>query len=162
MSPVLPTERIAHLTYGWRLLRCGISTRLMTAVGHLRQISTLPTLSECPLRSGRGQSSATQQINASAKCRPEDGAPAQGECDRPGRHSGTHSIFTFAALMTSPHLAESLRRYSAKASSGPGTGCTAKRSRYFFRNSGSLTIFCTSALTFLPLHGFSRSTVSTV
>jgi predicted phage terminase large subunit-like protein len=39
-----------------------------------------------------------------------------------------HSIFTFAALMTSPHFAESLRRYSAKASSGPGTGCTAKRS----------------------------------
>ena len=51
--------------------------------------------------------------------------------------------------MTSPHLAESLRRYSAKASTGPGIGCTAKRSRYFFWNSGSLTTFCTSALTFL-------------
>ena len=43
-----------------------------------------------------------------------------------------HSIFTFAALMTSSHLAESLRRNSAKASSGPGTGCTAKRSIYRF------------------------------
>src|SRR5262249_28450486 len=40
------------------------------------------------------------------------------------RHS-SYSIFTFAALMTSPHLADSLRRSSAKASSGPGTGCTA-------------------------------------
>ena len=53
--------------------------------------------------------------------------------------------------MTSPHLAESLRKYSAKASSGPGTGCTAKRSRYFFWNSGSLMILCASALTFLMM-----------
>src|SRR5438128_1009227 len=53
--------------------------------------------------------------------------------------------------MTSPHLADSLRKYSAKASSAPGTGCTAKRSRYLFWNSGSLTIFCTSALTFLMM-----------
>src|SRR5262249_5985934 len=69
----------------------------------------------------------------------------------PSWHGGIHSIFTFAALMTSPHLAESLRKYLAKASSGPGTGCTAKRSRYFFWNSGSLMIFCTSALTFLMM-----------
>jgi Phage integrase family len=48
--------------------------------------------------------------------------------------------YTRAARMTSPHLAESLRRYSAKASSGPGTGCTAKRSSFFFWNSGSLTM----------------------
>jgi hypothetical protein len=33
MPPVLLTERIAHLSYGRRLLRCGISTSLMTAVG---------------------------------------------------------------------------------------------------------------------------------
>ena len=50
------------------------------------------------------------------------------------RHNGgwclaSHSIFTCAVWMTSPHLAESLRKYSAKASSGPGIGCTAKRSR---------------------------------
>jgi hypothetical protein len=29
---VLPTERIANHNYGRRLLRCGISTRLMTAL----------------------------------------------------------------------------------------------------------------------------------
>src|ERR1700733_1815918 len=72
--------------------------------------------------------------------------------DQPGtqrhRTGNAHSIFTFAALMTSSHLAESLRRNSAKASRGPGIGCTAKGLRYLFWNSGSLTIFCTSALTF--------------
>jgi hypothetical protein len=31
---VLPTERITHLNYGRRLLRCGISLRPMTASGH--------------------------------------------------------------------------------------------------------------------------------
>src|SRR5262249_187254 len=30
MPPVLPSERIAHLRYGRRLLRCGISIRLVT------------------------------------------------------------------------------------------------------------------------------------
>ena len=48
---------------------------------------------------------------------------------RSSLHSCTHSIFTCAVWMTSPHLAESFRKYSAKAASGPGTGCTAKRSR---------------------------------
>jgi hypothetical protein len=48
---------------------------------------------------------------------------------RTGWQSCIHSILTRAVWMTSPHLAESLRKYSAKASSAPGTGCTAKRSR---------------------------------
>jgi hypothetical protein len=33
MPPMLPTERIAHLIYGRRLLRCGISIHAMTAQG---------------------------------------------------------------------------------------------------------------------------------
>jgi hypothetical protein len=33
MPPVLPTERITHLNYGRRLLRCGISVPLMSATG---------------------------------------------------------------------------------------------------------------------------------
>jgi hypothetical protein len=33
MPPVLPTETIARLSYGRKLLRCGISTRLMSARG---------------------------------------------------------------------------------------------------------------------------------
>src|SRR5262245_38171779 len=35
--PCFRQERIAHLSYGRRLLRCGISTRLMTAWGHSRR-----------------------------------------------------------------------------------------------------------------------------
>src|SRR5262249_7668416 len=46
IPPVLPTERIAHLSYGRSLLHCGISTRVMTAVGHLRQTETLPRTCE--------------------------------------------------------------------------------------------------------------------
>jgi hypothetical protein len=34
-SPVLPTGRIAHLNYGRRLLRCGISIPLMSLMGRL-------------------------------------------------------------------------------------------------------------------------------
>jgi hypothetical protein len=34
MPPVLPTERIAHLNYGRRLLRCGISVLPMAGSGH--------------------------------------------------------------------------------------------------------------------------------
>ena len=37
MPPVLPTERIAHLNYGRRLLRCGISIPAMTAWGRDRR-----------------------------------------------------------------------------------------------------------------------------
>jgi hypothetical protein len=36
MPPVLPTERIAHLSCGRRLLRCGISVRPMSQLGHSR------------------------------------------------------------------------------------------------------------------------------
>ena len=36
MPTVLPTERIAHLSYGRRLLRCGISILAMTAWDQLR------------------------------------------------------------------------------------------------------------------------------
>jgi hypothetical protein len=48
VPPVVPTEKIAH-SNGRRMLHCGISTRLMTATGHFRQIDPLPTLSACPL-----------------------------------------------------------------------------------------------------------------
>src|SRR5262249_55172298 len=68
--------------------------------------------------------------------------------NRTAWHRCIHSILTCVAWMTSRHLAESFRNYSAKAASAPGTGCTAKRSRFIFWNSESLTIFCTSALTF--------------
>jgi len=34
MSPVLPAERIAYLSYGRSLLRCGISVRPMSQMGH--------------------------------------------------------------------------------------------------------------------------------
>ena len=38
MPPMLPTKRIAHLSYGKRLLRCGLSVRLMLQMGQ-----SLPT-----------------------------------------------------------------------------------------------------------------------
>src|SRR5262249_44467834 len=38
MPPVLPTERIAHLCYGRRLLRCGISIRPMSGLGQKRTL----------------------------------------------------------------------------------------------------------------------------
>src|SRR5258708_14150529 len=47
---VLTTERIPHLSYGRSLLRCGISSRSMTALGQLRQIDTPPAVAACPLR----------------------------------------------------------------------------------------------------------------
>jgi hypothetical protein len=45
---VLPAERITHLSYGRRLLRCGILTRLMTAVGHSRRLSDILGMSASP------------------------------------------------------------------------------------------------------------------
>src|SRR6516165_3995512 len=63
-AQTLPTERIPHRG---RLLRCGISTRPVTAVGHFRQIGTLPTLTGCPLRSESGQAHAC--LDMSASCR---------------------------------------------------------------------------------------------
>jgi hypothetical protein len=47
------------------------------------------------------------------------------DCIRDFRLPAAHSILTCAARITSLHLADSLRKYSANASSGPGTGCTA-------------------------------------
>jgi hypothetical protein len=35
MPPVLQTERIANLSYGRRLLRCGILFQAMSLVGHV-------------------------------------------------------------------------------------------------------------------------------
>jgi hypothetical protein len=49
MPPVLPTERLAHLGGAGDLLRCGISTRLMSAPGHSRPIDMTATRSQCPL-----------------------------------------------------------------------------------------------------------------
>jgi hypothetical protein len=46
------------------LLRCGISTLLMIATGHFRQINPLPTLSGCPLRSDRVRTFAPQRFDA--------------------------------------------------------------------------------------------------
>ena len=37
MSPVLPAERIAYLSYGRSLLRCGISVRPMSQMGQNRK-----------------------------------------------------------------------------------------------------------------------------
>src|SRR6266404_9261087 len=42
MPPVLLTERIAHLSYGRRLLRCGISTAPMSRWRHPRPRRTKP------------------------------------------------------------------------------------------------------------------------
>ena len=44
-SPVLPTERIAYLGRGVRLLRCGISNQLMSQMGHLRPNWTVRAMS---------------------------------------------------------------------------------------------------------------------
>jgi hypothetical protein len=42
MPPMLPTERIAHLIYGRRLLRCGISIHAMTAQGRTQSFGQPP------------------------------------------------------------------------------------------------------------------------
>jgi hypothetical protein len=47
--PVLPSERIAHLSYSRRLLRCGISITAKTVQGHPRRIDLPPKAAECPL-----------------------------------------------------------------------------------------------------------------
>src|SRR5262249_18290261 len=49
MSPVLAIERIAHHRYGSRLLRCGISTQAMSALGHKRTTDLASWSRECPL-----------------------------------------------------------------------------------------------------------------
>jgi hypothetical protein len=56
---VLSTERLAHLSYGRRLLRCGILTGLMTALGHPRHIGALSTLGDVRFASN------TDRIDAS-------------------------------------------------------------------------------------------------
>ena len=49
MPPVLPNERNSTPRYGRGLLRCGISIRPMTAVGHSLQIRPRPLVHKCPL-----------------------------------------------------------------------------------------------------------------
>ena len=39
MSPVLPAERIAYLSYGRSLLRCGISVRPMSQMGRIERLT---------------------------------------------------------------------------------------------------------------------------
>ena len=59
---VLPRERIAHLSYGRRLLRCGISNRLTTAWGHSRRfkrevgMTASPQLTDIPAVIGSSES----------------------------------------------------------------------------------------------------------
>jgi hypothetical protein len=55
MPPVLPAERVAHLSYGRRLLRCGISIQPMSQLGHSRRGRLLPVGGRLPLcpESGR-------------------------------------------------------------------------------------------------------------
>jgi hypothetical protein len=72
---VLPTERIAHLSYGRSLLRCGISVRPMSQMGHLRQTETLPTLAACPLRPESAHARAG--LDTSASCHERTHVPQQ-------------------------------------------------------------------------------------
>jgi len=51
MPPVLPTERIAHLSYGGRPLHCGISIRPVSGWGHSRSGRSKLHGHACPLRS---------------------------------------------------------------------------------------------------------------
>jgi hypothetical protein len=48
VPPVLQTERIAHLSYGRSLLRCGISIPAMTAVGQTRSFGDTYAMSGLP------------------------------------------------------------------------------------------------------------------
>ena len=73
MPPVLSTERIAHLSYGRRLLRRGISTQLMTAVGHtrpwrhVRVESALPPTSDIGWRGWHGRKVPTPAVSSRSK-----------------------------------------------------------------------------------------------
>jgi hypothetical protein len=73
--PFILTGRIAHLSYGRRLLRCAISTRLMTEVGQnpnpsltvafpLSPAADMPAVSAWAARSGREQ---MQQLGCAAE-----------------------------------------------------------------------------------------------
>src|SRR5262245_10365022 len=54
MSPVLPTERIAHLCGAADLLRCGISIRPTSAMGQERRIGAVSNISALPPRADVG------------------------------------------------------------------------------------------------------------
>src|SRR5262245_50910516 len=64
--PCFRTIGIAH----GGLLRCGISIFRLSASGHSRQIGTLPTLAECPLRLESGQIADSFGMST---CRPDQG-----------------------------------------------------------------------------------------
>src|SRR5262249_60677715 len=55
IPPVLSTERIAHLSYGRRLLRCDISVGPMTALGQKRRGPSARADTACPLCPESGQ-----------------------------------------------------------------------------------------------------------
>jgi hypothetical protein len=66
-TPVLPTERIAHLSYGRGLLRCGISIRPppRSGFGHLQNFGTAPGLPH-NRRKADTSAAARQRVRASA------------------------------------------------------------------------------------------------
>ena len=78
--PVLPTERIAHLSYGMRLLHCGISTRLMTAQGH---VWTAPAVQE--------ESDYQRSVRVRSCIRPLSAAVWPLECSKRKLYSITSS-----------------------------------------------------------------------
>ncbi len=57
VSPVLPTERIAHVGGAGDLLRCGIWTRPMSLVGQSRPFDGVCSMSGLPPKAGLGASS---------------------------------------------------------------------------------------------------------
>jgi hypothetical protein len=67
MSPVLSIERIAHLSDGRRLLRCGISVWPMTASGQNRKGSVRANLVRLPSGSGPVADILDRQLRATSR-----------------------------------------------------------------------------------------------
>ena len=65
-ASVLPTERIAHLSYDRRLLRCGISIRPMSQMGHNLKGSQRANLVRSTSVTGNGPQSAPLTLCANS------------------------------------------------------------------------------------------------
>jgi hypothetical protein len=85
MPPVLPTERIAHLSFGRRLLRCGISIRPMSAQGQFRPTRSKRDVPVCPLRpeSGLHKSRCDPPLRAISSCEQSQQSSAASCQSRP-------------------------------------------------------------------------------
>ena len=113
MPPVLPAERVAHLSYGRRLLRCGISIQPMSQLG--------PNCEELGHRSARLARQKSANSDNSQRSKHDGYSITSSAMDSSPDDKVRPSVFAVLRLMTNSNL--------VGCSTGRSTGFSPLRTR---------------------------------